>query len=280
MIKTHGENVRGNNKKIAEETIQILNQGYYDIHDDRYKIKEIVDWAIKNSQHLSPDELKELFRQDYRSDYDTNIVVSNVDTFTAARELERPVCLNFASGKHPGGGFLRGAQAQEECLARASSLFPTISQMSDMYSAHRKKGAPFYTSHMTYSPGVLDFRDEHDNLTDNPFKVAIITSPATNIRNTKNNTDEFIKLIEVKMLTRAAYVLTIAAFYGHKDLVLGAWGSGVFGLPPGMIPNIFKYLLDTSFHGTFENIIFAILDSSKDEKYIGPFKKVFGEINC
>jgi len=275
MIKTHGKNVRDKNKKIAAETMEILKQGYYNIGEDKYKIKEIVDWSVKNSKHFDPKELKKLSKKKYSSGFKTNIVVSNVDTLTAARELERPVCLNFASGKNPGGGFLKGAQAQEECLARASSLFPTISQMTNMYSAHRKKGAPFYTDHMGFSPGVLVFRDEFDNLLDDPFKVAIITSPAANIGYIKDQTDDFLDLVEKRMVIRANNMLSLAASYKCKDIVLGAWGSGVFGLPHGMMSNIFKFLFDTSFRGTFQNVIFAILDSSEEEFYIGPFKEAF-----
>ena len=266
---------REQHKKVAQETMEILKQGYYDIGESRYKIKDIVAWSIKNAKHFTPKELKKLSKKDFRSDFDTNITVANVSTLTAAKELERPLCLNFASGKHPGGGFLKGAQAQEECLSRASSLFPTISQMTDMYSAHRKKGAPLYTNHMTYSPGVLVFRDEYDNLTDDPFKVAMITSPAANIGYIKEKSDDFMELVEKEMVIRTSNILSLAANYKHKDLVLGAWGSGVFGLPQGMMARIFKYFLETSFAGTFENIIFAILDTSEEEYYIGPFKKVF-----
>ncbi|HBR75644.1 MAG TPA: TIGR02452 family protein, partial [Cyanobacteria bacterium UBA11159] len=34
--------------------------------------------------------------------------------------------LNFASAKNPGGGFLRGTQAQEESLARSSALYKSL----------------------------------------------------------------------------------------------------------------------------------------------------------
>ena len=277
MIKTYENNQRGNNKKIAEETIEILRQGYYDIGDMRYPIKDIVSWAIKNSKHFTEEELKELSKRDYAGSFDTNISIENVSTFTAAEILERACCLNFASGKHPGGGFLKGAQAQEECLARSSGLFPCISQMTDMYSNHRTKGAPFYSEDMTYSPGVLVFRDDDGILMEKPFKTAIITSPAANIGYVKTKTDEFMKLVAKKMVIRTANMLSVAADNKHKDLVLGAWGSGVFGLPPGLIPQIFKFLLDKKFKGTFQNIIFAVLDTSENEYYIGPFKKVFGE---
>jgi len=39
---------------------------------------------------------------------------------------DKTLCLNFASAKNAGGGFLGGSQAQEESLARSSALYATL----------------------------------------------------------------------------------------------------------------------------------------------------------
>jgi hypothetical protein len=51
--------------------------------------------------------------------------VTNETSLAAARRMgPDAACLVFASAKNPGGGFLTGAQAQEESIARSSALHP------------------------------------------------------------------------------------------------------------------------------------------------------------
>lgn len=109
----------------------------------------------------------------------------------------RLAILNFASAKNPGGGFLRGSQAQEECLARASTLYGSIGPWKDAATAgvrfsdgkhpppmfydgpevaHRdllnNKGIPIadaahrnaYSDRIMYSRDVCFFRDESQEL--------------------------------------------------------------------------------------------------------------------
>ncbi|CAM5680323.1 hypothetical protein SALBM311S_05848 [Streptomyces alboniger] len=55
---------------------------------------------------------------------DTLVEVTGESTLEAARRIAGPVAvLNFASARNPGGGYLNGAQAQEEALCRASALY-------------------------------------------------------------------------------------------------------------------------------------------------------------
>ena len=132
--------------------------------------------------------------------------------------------------ENPGGGFLGGSQAQEESLARASGLYPCISQMNEMYDHNRKLRTCLYSDYMIYSPGVPVIRDDEDRLLAQYYTTAFITAPAVNAGVVKEREQADDQQIESVMKERIRYILDVAAMNGHRTLVLGAYGCGCSGM--------------------------------------------------
>jgi len=59
---------------------------------------------------------------------------------------------------------------------------------------------------------------------------------------------------------RVRSVLHAARNVGYPNLVVGAFGCGAFGNPPGPVAEIFKKLLLFEFRGVFTRVVFAVLD--------------------
>src|SRR5258708_1288580 len=123
--------------EIGRETVGILQAGFYHAPSgQRVRIAEEVDFAQEQSRLYKPNSLR-----DDRGPSTAQAVVALTEesTLSAARRLEadNPCCLNFASARHPGGGFLSGARAQEESLARASALYACIVRQTEMYDYNR-----------------------------------------------------------------------------------------------------------------------------------------------
>jgi uncharacterized protein (TIGR02452 family) len=77
------------------------------------------------------------------------------------------------------------------------------------------------------------------------------------------------------MAERVTRILAIAAAHGHRHLVLGAWGCGVFGNDPAHVAGCFARDLDGPFAGAFEEIVFAVVDWSEERRFIRPFAERF-----
>jgi uncharacterized protein (TIGR02452 family) len=108
--------------------------------------------------------------------------VTDETSLSAARRLGADVaCLVFASAKNPGGGFLSGAQAQEESIARSSALYPCQTAAREFYDFHRRQGDLRYSDHVIYSPGVPVFRADDGALLDEPYAVSFLTAAAPNL---------------------------------------------------------------------------------------------------
>src|SRR5262249_59687476 len=74
---------------------------------------------------------------------------------------------------------------------------------------------------------------------------------------------------------RIGRVLAVARAYGHRSLVLGAWGCGAFANDPRRTAADFRSALEGEFEGAFSDIVFAITDWSPERRFLGPFRRVF-----
>ncbi|MGW5852347.1 TIGR02452 family protein [Streptomyces sp. NPDC055254] len=173
---------------------------------------------------------------------------------------DRVAVLNFASARNPGGGYVRGAKAQEEALCRASALYETLLEAPEYYEVHRAEASTFYTDRVIHSPGVPVFRDDRGELLEMPFLAGFLTSPAPNAGTIRRQEPERVAEIPAALARRAERVLEVAALHGYRSLVLGAWGCGVFRNDPAQVAEAFRGLLAGRFTGTFDRVVFAVLD--------------------
>ena len=89
-------------------------------------------------------------------------------------------CLNFASAKYAGGGFLTGAQAQEEALACSSTLHPCLLKAPQYYAQNRAHRSTIYLDLIIHSPLVPFFRNDEGVLLEQPVLASVMTVPAPN----------------------------------------------------------------------------------------------------
>mgnify|MGYP003880738005 FL=1 len=234
-----------------------------------------VQYALEHSKLYLPNESPQVVREDT---FETKIEVLNCTSLEACHQLRglNPMCLNFASAKNPGGGFLGGSAAQEESLARSSALYPTLLRHQEYYNSNRAHGSCFYLDYMIYSPLVPVFRTDDGELLKEPELVSFLTAPAVNTGVVLNKEPKREHEIPIVMAQRIDKVLSIALAQGHKHLVLGAWGCGVFRNDPVQIANLFAEALNSDKFATgFESIIFAVLDRKEPMHRFEAFRSVF-----
>ena len=203
---------------------------------------------------------------------ETRTQVTNETTLGAARRFVseglRPLALNFANGVSPGGGFLGGARAQEEVLCRSSALFQTL--VGDpMYDEHRRNSPAASTDWVIYSPDVPVFRSDEGTELEVPWPLSFLTCAAPYAPDIGQ--PEAGNLLQ----QRIGRVLAVARAYGHRALVLGAWGCGAFANDPSRTAADFRNALEGEFAGAFSDIVFAITDWSPERRFLGPFRRVF-----
>jgi uncharacterized protein (TIGR02452 family) len=193
------------------------------------------------------------------------VLLENIDSFDMARKMNisegRILVLNLASDTSSGGGVKRGAKAQEEDLYRKSNYF----------EANNQKFYPLATSEVIYSPLVHIIKDSSYKLLQEPYPVSCLAVAA--IRNPKlkslpdDKTIYFEESDAKIMQNKIDMIFKIAIKYGHKDIVLGALGCGVYNNPTEEVAKMFKNSL-IKYTLYFKRIGFAILSESTNPNFM------------
>ncbi|KAL2828885.1 hypothetical protein BDW59DRAFT_39086 [Aspergillus cavernicola] len=191
--------------------------------------------------------------------YDVAINLTNARA--KYRDMKPVYVMNLANAHHPGGGFVRGATAQEEALCYRSTLYATL----------KRKHYPLKTSEAIYSPTVVIFRENMKNnhrMMDlqqpqllpvvSVVTVAAIRDPELNKTTnppTYADPDDREWTKEKMRVT-----LRVAVHNKHRSLVLGALGCGAFMNPNQEVANCWvEVLQEQEFRGWFHHIVFAVL---------------------
>jgi len=275
---------KGDWARHAHETLGILAAGGYSAPSGSswVDVRAALQKAVSGSVHYSeaawrPADLPErAFRgSELIEVWNCTVLSATQDLAQAASPEQPPGALNFASARNPGGGFTTGAAAQEESIARSSGLYPCLTKhFEGFFVPARRAESGACTHDMIHSPRVPVLRDDGGQLLEQPYAVDFVTAAAPNIGvlRQKSKGKEAEQLAEGALRERIPRVLDLFARHSARDLVLGAWGCGVFGNDPRTVASLFLQELGGCFRGRFRRVIFAVLDA----KMARDFSEVFG----
>ena len=167
-----------------------------------------------------------------------NIHVVPLDTVSAlfAYGKGRTALLNFASFTHPGGGFLNGSRAQEECLCQESTLYEVLSAFSDSFYRENKAlmNRSLYTDRLLYSPAIRFQHKESGREGREAERISetdadVITCAAPNLTSAQRFGNVTDAENNETLGRRIDFLLRAASVMEADTLILGAFGCGVFG---------------------------------------------------
>jgi len=264
--------------EIANKTLEIIKNGFYEVNGKKVNIEKELRSSIENTVTIALEDWEPILRIPIDNKHNTEISIKNCSTIEAIfQEKEGKIgVLNFASAKNPGGGFLGGASAQEESLARSSSLYESQIKDKKMYDFNRSQSSFLYSDYMIYSPDVLFWNDDNGNYFERPLIADVITSPAPNKgAMLQHNRKDEIENIDEVFKRRMDEVLAIAAKNKIEILILGAWGCGVFRNEPKEVAQLFKEIISEKYSGAFHKIVFAVYDTSEKKSNFKFFEDFF-----
>ena len=199
----------------------------------------------------------------------SKITVTDEDTVSALFRLKEEdvkdtggkskiAVVNFASFRNPGGMFIEGSRAQEECLCHSSFLFNVLSRKQEFYDTNieRYVNNNLYVNRGLYTENVRFFSDN------GTYRADVITCAAPNWTAAQKRRippqDNSKALLE-----RIKFVLYLAQLNDVKILVFGAFGCGVFGQDASEVAQDLLYINYKHFFG-LNQIVCAIPNTGNE----------------
>lgn len=199
--------------------------------------------AIKNSEEYGPTIMG-----DYQMMLPSNkveFVLYNTDSVScllAHESVGKVALLNFASYTHQGGGYMKGATAQEECLCHESFLYDVLSSHIGFYEwnrEHRNNG--LYLNRAIYSRGIIFERGEEKKTCD----VLTCASPNLNEYSCSGvdiSMNDLVRTLE----DRIKFIKYVCEINGVETFIAGAFGCGAFGQDPKTVASLFHNIFKES----------------------------------
>ena len=264
--------------KMGHETQQITEQGKYtNARGQTVDIRALRDAATHGRVTYQPGETPPVGapRHTHVHTYMHNQTTLAVAEARVAHGY-RVAILNFASATTPGGGWLYGARAQEESLARSSTLVHAIRD-DEMYQNEAHQTNPFYDDTVILTPNVPFFRQHNGQILDTPWQGDVITCAAVMADAVRRYMPMRVGEIGATMRQRTEKVFRIATTLDADILILGAWGCGAFGNAPEEIAQIMYDTMQIVDMRRFVAIDFAVADLFDPQVNYPAFAKWFDQ---
>lgn len=291
---------------VLSDTLGLWEKEYYQSEGQMKPLKLSMQETVEAEVFL-PDQIGHLLHKTdckpVSQEKSCTIRCRKIDTFSCAchkyMELANEngsvqnkdtAVLNFANPVHPGGGVRYGARAQEEDLCRRSSLLLSLeSEAAESYYRFNQQCDRLLSSDaLIISPKVEVVKDKYYKPLPESIIVSVITCAApifcldfmAEEENAVLRQEQHYKLF----YQRIQIMLLVSAYYGFRNLILGAWGCGAFGNDAEIVAELFQAALESkdttgySMKDYFQSIDFAVPGLSNPYNHEQFYKK-FGSLD-
>ncbi len=138
-------------------------------------------------------------------------------------------------------------------MCAESFLYNVLEKQGDWYGENRRRNinCELYRNRGLVVPKVRFTREKLHAYAD----VLVVAAP--NARRSRQEYHVKDEVLVRAMRERIRFALDVVDALGHKKVVLGAWGCGVFGWEADVVAELFREELAAGAHGV-EQVVFAV----------------------